>query len=59
MKNAGMTFEQLNEDVRASIAASRPSPDMKMAREAGEVITHMLGDGRSVIDPNWTISGRG
>jgi 5-methylcytosine-specific restriction protein B len=50
-----MTSEQLNEEVRASIAASRPTPDMNVAREAGEVITHMLGDGRSVIDPTWTI----
>jgi hypothetical protein len=54
-KNAGMTSEQLNEDVRASIAASRPTPDVNVAREGGEVITHMLGDGRSVIDPTWTI----
>ena len=49
-----MTSEQLHEDVRALIAASRPIPDMNVAREAGEVITHMLGDGRSVIDPNRT-----
>lgn len=54
-KNAGMTTEQLTEDDRALIAASRPTPDMNVAREAGEVITHMLGDGRSVIDPSWTI----
>src|SRR5699024_7296368 len=37
--------------------ASRPEPDMDIARQAGELIAHMLGDGRSVIDPNtkiWT-----
>lgn len=52
-----MTSEQLNADVLASIAASRPEPDMRVAREATEVITHMLGDGRSMIDPSvriWT-----
>src|SRR5699024_6167411 len=37
--------------------ASRPQPDMNIARQAGKMIAHMLGDGRSVIDPNtmiWT-----
>ncbi|WP_223842114.1 AAA family ATPase [Kocuria sp. cx-455] len=50
-----MTTKQFNEDVRAAIAASRYAPDMSIAREAGEVINHMLGDGRSVIDPATTI----
>ncbi|WP_257879861.1 AAA family ATPase [Kocuria flava] len=50
-----MTTEQFNEDVDAAVAASRPTPEMSMAREAGEVISHMLGDGRSVIDPATTI----
>ena len=37
--------------------ASRPQPDMNIARQADKMIAHMLGDGRSVIDPNtmiWT-----
>jgi 5-methylcytosine-specific restriction protein B len=37
--------------------ASRPQPDMDIAHQAEEVLAHMLGDGRSVIDPNtriWT-----
>lgn len=50
-----MTTEQFNEDVDAAIAASRPTPDVSIAREAGEVISHMLGDGRSIIDPATTI----
>lgn len=33
------------------IAASRRQLDMNIAQQAGEVITHMLGDRRSVIDP--------
>lgn len=37
---------------RGGIAAS---PRLLVAREAGEVITHMLGDGRSMIDPATTI----
>lgn len=36
-------------------AASQPAADLTIAREAGEVIDHMLGDGRSVIDPSTTI----
>lgn len=28
---------------------------MEIAREIGEVFTHILGDGRSVIDPATTI----
>lgn len=50
-----MTHEQFENDQDASGASSRPAPDLTMAREAGEVITHMLGDGRSVIDPTATI----
>lgn len=38
-------------------AASRPEPDMKIAREIAPIIAHMLGDGMSAIDPSariWT-----
>lgn len=38
-----------------AVAASRPTADMTIAHEAGEVIAHMLGDGQSVIDPGTTI----
>lgn len=48
-------MEKFDEDVQATLLASRPIPDMQVAREAGEVIAHMLGDGRSTIDPNTTI----
>jgi len=52
-----MTTDQVNIDLRVATAASRPTPELLVAREAGEVITHMLGDGRSMIDPattSWT-----
>ncbi|MCF4123025.1 AAA family ATPase [Antribacter sp. KLBMP9083] len=39
----------------AALAASRPAPDMAIAHEVAEVVAHMLGDGRSVIDPATTI----
>lgn len=35
----------------AAVTASRPSADIAIAHQAGEVIAHMLGDGYSVIDP--------
>ncbi|MDO5697480.1 MAG: hypothetical protein Q4G51_05845 [Dermatophilus congolensis] len=41
----------------AVLDASRPTADMKIAHEVGGVIAHMLGDGRSTIDPEvviWT-----
>lgn len=44
-----------DEDVRAAIAASRSAPDVALAHEVDEVFQHMLGDGRSVIDPTTTI----
>lgn len=50
-----MANEQFDNDHDVATASSRPAPDLAMAREAGEVITHMLGDGRSVIDPTATI----
>lgn len=34
---------------------SLPQPTMDVAHQAGEVIAHMLGDGRSVIDPTASI----
>ena len=37
------------------LEASRPAPDMEMGREVSPIITQMLGDGRSVIDPTTTI----
>ncbi|MGR6092105.1 McrB family protein [Brevibacterium sp. CSND-B09] len=42
------------------IAASRRQLDMNIAHQAGELISHMLGDKRSVIDPTtevWTAAG--
>src|SRR6478609_7816986 len=54
-KHAGMTTDRFDRDVHAAVAASRPNPDLLVAREAGEVIAHMLGDGRSMIDPATTI----
>lgn len=56
-----MTSSLPDASVRALIHASRPSPDMEMADQAREVIAHMLGDGRSVLDPEmaiWTGEGR-
>ncbi|WP_256714267.1 McrB family protein [Microbacterium sp. RU33B] len=50
-----MTTQQFDEGVQAVIAASRPAPDVELAREAGELIGHMLGDGRSILDPSTTI----
>ena len=45
-KNAGVATDQLSEDLGAAVAASRPTPDLPVAREAGEVNAHVLGDGR-------------
>lgn len=50
-----MDNEQFDDDHDAATASSRPAPDLAIAREAGEVINHMLGDARSVIDPTATI----
>lgn len=47
----------LSSDDRAVIARSRPAPNMDIAREVGDLLAHVLGDGRSVIDPGvaiWT-----
>lgn len=43
------------DDAAAALDASRPAPDMAIAHQAGEMIRHMLGDGRSIIDPAATI----
>lgn len=50
-----MTDEQFENDQDAAVASSRTAPDLAIAHEAGEVISHMLGDGQSVIDPKATI----
>lgn len=46
-----MTDEHFDTNGSDYVDASRPAADMAIAREAGELISHMLGDGRSVIDP--------
>ncbi|WP_346619243.1 AAA family ATPase [Blastococcus montanus] len=50
-----MKDEQSHDIGDIALAASRPAPDMDIAHEVSEVIAHMLGDGRSVIDPATTI----
>lgn len=50
-----MANDHFDVDSKFAIEASRPVSDMKIAREIGEVFTHMLEDGRSVIDPATTI----
>ena len=50
-----MINEQFDNGVDAATTSSRPADDMALAKDAGEVIVHMLGDGRSVIDPASTI----
>lgn len=50
-----MAHDYPDNAVIATAEASRPAPDMAIGREVGEVFTHMLGDGRSVIDPATTI----
>lgn len=54
-KNRSMTNEHFGTNGNVYADASRSAADMAIAREAGEVISHMLGDGRSVIDPLTTI----
>ncbi|SMY04579.1 MULTISPECIES: AAA family ATPase [Brevibacterium] len=41
--------------MHTDIAASRPQPDMNIAHQAGEVLAHMLSEGRSIIDPSMKI----
>ncbi|MBO0594952.1 AAA family ATPase [Nesterenkonia sp. E16_7] len=50
-----MINDALNTYADAELEASRPAPDMAIANEAGEIIAHMLGDGKSVIDTSATI----
>lgn len=44
-------------DANSATEASRPASDMEIGREVGALFAHMLGDGRSIIDPQtriWT-----
>lgn len=50
-----MSNEQIGYGADVVAAESRPVADIEIAREVGGVISHMLGDGRSVIDPTTTI----
>lgn len=50
-----MIHKHIDNHTDTAIAASRPALDMAIAREVSEVFTHMLGDGRSVIDPEASI----
>lgn len=50
-----MSHMQPENDVDPVLQSSRPTSEMAIAHEAGEVISHMLGDGLSVIDPTTTI----
>ncbi|WP_036924864.1 AAA family ATPase [Acidipropionibacterium thoenii] len=43
------------EDLHDRVVASRPTAETNLAREVGSLISHMLGDGRSVIAPDATI----
>lgn len=55
VETAGMINEQFSDGMDTATASSRPADDMAIARDAGQVIAHMLGDGRSVIDPGMEI----
>ncbi len=46
-----MTHAHAGDDDIVATRASRPAPDMDLAREASEIMAHMLGDRLSVIDP--------
>lgn len=50
-----MSNSHVDDDAETANPQSRPAPDLTIAAEAGEVIAHMLGDGRSVIEPAMTI----
>lgn len=46
-------------DIIARAAASRPDYDLAIAHEVAQIFEQMLGDGRSVIDPDsviWTVA---
>lgn len=46
-----MQANELDPTQAAALSNSRPEPDVKIAREVRGLISHMLGDGRSTIDP--------
>lgn len=46
---------EVSDDKYQAVQDSRPSADVKLARDVREIFDHMLGDGRSVIDPSATI----
>lgn len=46
---------EANDDIYEIVQASRPDADVALARDVREIFDHMLGDGRSVIDPEATI----
>ena len=50
-----MANYRFDADADSVIEASRPAADVAIAREVNAIFTHMLGDGRSVIDPATTI----
>lgn len=50
-----MPHEHLDKVALEIAAASRPEADMAVAHGVRDVITHMLGDGKSVIDPTMSI----
>ncbi len=54
-QTADMADDHYDNDAETAIRASRPAPDVAIALEVGEVIAHLLTDGRSVIDPSTTI----
>lgn len=56
-QNVGVSNERID-GMADIVAKSRPAQDMDIAREVSDVIAHMLGDGRSLIDPEariWTV----
>lgn len=54
-QTAPMANNRFDADSEAAIEASRPAADLAIALEVSAIFTHMLGDGRSVIDPKTTI----
>nr|WP_245993645.1 hypothetical protein [Flaviflexus salsibiostraticola] len=46
---------EVSDDKYQAVQDSRPSADVALARDVREIFDHMLGDGRSVIDPSATI----
>lgn len=50
-----MATEHSETTVGTAIYESRPTPELEIAHEVSELVSHMLGNGRSVIDPRTTI----